>query len=199
MVEHRRDRVRAPARRGPKRDAKARLLVFCEGRVTEPEYLRAFCKEAGGTSASVKVATLRGVPLTLVQEARKHQSGDWDAVWCVLDHDDHPRLPEAIDLAAGNGIQVAFSNPCFELWLLLHFRESPGAQQRRTVGQLLRERLPGYEKHVAYEHFAPTVGDARRRARQLDKHARDAGELRRNPTTGVYRLLDAIESTSSPG
>jgi len=39
----------------------------------------------------------------------------------VFDVGEHPKLPEALDLARRHEIAVAISNPCIELWFLLHF------------------------------------------------------------------------------
>src|SRR5690606_28879816 len=36
----------------------------------------------------------------------------------VLSEDEHPYLNQALDEARTAGIEVALSNPCFELWLL---------------------------------------------------------------------------------
>ena len=63
----------------------------------------------------------------------------FDEVWCVHDVDDHPRLDEARIMARDNDISLAVSNPCFELWLLLHFREDPGMQDRETLIDKLKE------------------------------------------------------------
>ena len=61
----------------------------------------------------------------------------FEAVWCVFDVDQHPHLTTAVEEARTAGIDVAVSSPSFELWLLLHFRESPGA---RTAPQLAAPR-----------------------------------------------------------
>lgn len=115
-------------------------------------------------------------------------------VWCVYDRDDHPHLAEAGQMARDNGIHVALSNPCFELWLLLHFRESPGMQSRDRIREMLTTCVPNYDKHVSYQCYAPGYTDAARRAERLDSLAQDAGESGRNPTTGVYRLTQQIAS-----
>ena len=53
-----------------------------------------------------------------------------DEVWAVFDKDDldkHPKTREnfkrAFERAAANGIKTAYSNECFELWLLLHLTD----------------------------------------------------------------------------
>ena len=110
------------------------FLVFCEGTKTEPDYIEALRQEpAVRNSASViridKEAS-GAVPLTLVNaaaEARARSSqeqGEIDEVWCLFDVEwpqNHPGLPEAKTKAERGGVRLAISNPCFELWLALHF------------------------------------------------------------------------------
>lgn len=77
-----------------------------------------------------------GVPKTLVERAtemkkagereantKKDEYLRYDEVWCVFDIDDHPKIADARQQARDNGIDLAISNPCFELWVLLHFQD----------------------------------------------------------------------------
>ncbi|MDO5287754.1 MAG: RloB family protein, partial [Actinomycetia bacterium] len=66
------------------------------------------------------------VPSSLVEAASKDkESGryDVDEYWCVFDVEapkPHGDLRKALEGAKGGRIRLAVSNPCFELWLLLH-------------------------------------------------------------------------------
>ncbi len=73
-----------------------------------------------------------GAPITLVRmavDARRRalrESSEIDEFWCVFDVEwptHHPSLHDALELAERNDIHVAVSNPCFELWLALHFKD----------------------------------------------------------------------------
>jgi hypothetical protein len=153
----------------------------------------------------IVIAGQHGVPVTLVEQAdqlkeqadqRARRERDsflaYDEVWCVFDVDEHPKLNEAGQLASARGIELAVSNPCFELWLLLHFRDSPGARHRHDVQHMLTGFLPSYDKHLDFAMLEAGVTEARRRALRLDQDAEEEGESGRNPTTGVYRLTDSI-------
>jgi hypothetical protein len=53
---------------------------------------------------------------------------DGDQVWCIFDVDDfyknNPKeLIKAIKIAKDNNIKIAYTNECFELWILLHFEQ----------------------------------------------------------------------------
>lgn len=140
------NRNRRPARRAQQIEPRERILVLCEGKNTEPQYVRGFRRWCQNSLVDVVIAGAHGVPLTLVREAKRLMEDarerakrerdeflSYDSVWCVFDVDEHPNVPEAVDMACANGIELAISNPCFELWLLLHFRENPGAQHRHTL------------------------------------------------------------------
>lgn len=192
-------RQKRPGRREPFRDPRPTVLIFCEGRETEKQYLEKFARHHRNARIRVEVAGEVGVPFSLVRFARqrkleidvkarrqKDENIAYDSVWCVFDIDEHPQVPDAKNMAAENGIHLAISNPCFELWLILHLRESPGMQDRHKVRGLLKKRVPGYDKHVEFRTFAPGYSEAVKRARRLETTAHDAGTPGHNPTTNVY-------------
>jgi hypothetical protein len=205
-MSNRRDRDRRPGRRPPFRDPRPVILVACEGERTEKEYLEGFARACRNQAMRVKIAREHGVPKSLVEtakgykreaEAAARKQGDpylaYDAVWCVFDVDEHPRIPDARQMARDNGIELAISNPCFELWLLLHFRGSPGMQHRDKVREMLSGYVAGYDKGVEFARYSAGYPQAVRRAEQLDKKAEEEDDAGRNPTTGVYRLTRDID------
>lgn len=116
----------------------------------------------------------------------------YDEVWCVFDVDEHPRLPDAKQQARDNGIQLAISNPCFELWILLHFRDQTAHVHRHEAQRACQEYLPDYQKDVPFDALRPHYEDAVARARALDHRQETAGDAGGNPSTGVYRLTERI-------
>ncbi len=203
-----RDRARRPARGVEQRPVRPRVLIVCEGRLTEPVYFEALARSVRNPRVEVKVEAGKGVPVTVVEFAikamkaankrAKEEKDDnlaYEEVWCVIDVDEHPNLGAAQALAGAHGIQMAVSNPCFELWLLLHLREQPGPQHRHDVQRLLGERLSGYGKDVTpfLTVLLPGVSVARQRALRLAREAAAVGEAGRNPSTGVHGLVDVIE------
>lgn len=206
MSRRRRDRERRPPRRRASRQARRRLLVVCEGERTEPEYIKGFERQVRNHLVTVEVSKERGDPRKVVEIAkalmhdakrearRSHDTWlEFDEVWCVFDRDEHERYDAAVNMAQDNNLELAVSNPSFELWLVLHFRESPGPQHRDTLRRMLRDRLlPGYDKGIDFEALAEGIEVAIERTRRLDEDAAAMGEPRRNPTTGVYRLTDSI-------
>jgi hypothetical protein len=181
------------------------LLVLCEGAVTEPGYFNGFRVAHGANTVRVHVKAPGGDPKALVEAAaalrddaaqRARREADdnlaYDEVWCVFDVDEHARLVEGQRLAAARDIRIAVSNPCFELWLLLHFGEQTSHLTPKRAATLLQKHLRTYEKHVRFEDFGPGYELAVRRAKSLDVHHARVGSQGGNPSTGVYRLTERI-------
>lgn len=182
--------------------------MVCEGEVTEPQYLRGLERSIRNATIQIEIRSDRRDPLHLVQRAERmmreaeraaRQERDefrrYDEVWCVCDKDRHERLDEARRMARQNGIHLVVSNPCFELWLLLHFRDPPGQETGATILGMLRRHLPEYEKHLEFQHVADGVAKAIERAERLHAQAEEDGEEGRNPSTDVFRLARSILRT----
>jgi RloB-like protein len=207
----RKDRVTGgrPLKRkvGTRRPRKT-LLVFCEGERTEPEYLDALKRQpavhdVAAVDLRIEIGHGGSVPRTLVSMAAAARSkaldeeGEIDEVWCVFDVEwpqNHPGLSEAVEQARQNNIQLAVSNPCFELWLL-HFQDQ-GAWLDNNAARRARRSLDGSsDKGLDAARYMPLAGDAARRAEQLDKrHQRDGASFPNdNPSSGMHRLLASVE------
>ncbi|MGI5245589.1 RloB family protein [Dactylosporangium sp. CA-139066] len=151
------------------------LVVLCEGIRTEPEYLEALRRDPEvRDAAAVDIRIERGasgaVPLTLVRRAieirerARREEGEIDEVWCLYDVEwpvHHPSLAEARDLAARHGINLAVSNPCFELWLVLHFRDHRRFLDNDEARRVRREHDGSADKGLAGETYMPRNGTPR--------------------------------------
>jgi hypothetical protein len=180
------------------------FLIVCEGEVTERLY---FTELGRRERAVVELVILSaGVPKSVVEravkmkrEAETRASGSknsfltYDEVWCVFDVDEHPKIEEAKQQARANGLEVAISNPCFELWALLHFQDKTAHVHRRKVQGLCRKHMPGYEKVFDYALLEKKYADALRRATQLDHIHKLNGCPGSNPSTGAHRVVAAIK------
>jgi len=205
MARHHDDRT--IQRRGPSRQPKIRILVVCEGKKTEPLYLKRFQHHVRNQRVHVEPLGPAGVPLTVVQTAidLRHQAADearrqrdenllWDQVWAVFDMDDHPNVADARQLAMTHDIRLAVSNPCFELWALLHFADQRAHVERGKLRAALQQHVPGYDKELPFAKLHAGYSEAVRRARELDDAAIQAGRPGRNPTTDVHFLTEIIRT-----
>ena len=184
--------------------------MFCEGTRTEPDYIKALklepaVRESASVDIRIDLEASGAVPLTLVNAAAEararstEEQGELDQVWCLFDVEwprNHPDLREARARAEGSGVRLAISNPCFELWLALHFESHTAWLDNDDARRLRREHDKSSGKGLDGSQYMPRRADAARRARALtDKHADDGREFPKdNPSSGMYLLLEAIES-----
>jgi len=194
-----------PRRRVSNTALRKELLVFVEGG-TEEMYLVDWHRRHRDR-VNVKIDRFRGGPLQLVEhaveaqraetrEARRGQ-GDrpHDQIWCVFDRDEHPNIPEAFVLADAHGIRIAFSNPCLEVWFLLHFQDQT-AEIHRHDAQHQSEVLLHCAKNLtpaATEALTERYEQAKQRATRLDeKHHGDGSPAGTNPSSGLWKTVDEI-------
>lgn len=187
--------------------AKLGLLVFAEGIKTEHQYITDWYRRHRDR-VTVEFDDRGGAPLTLVKRAveqkkiemrdeRKGKGRAHSHFWCVFDRDEHPYIPEALSLAEEHGILTAYSNPCIELWFLLHFQEQT-AHLERDSAQREWKRHSGCGKNLspaALAELADPVrfADAKVRALRLDKkHSGDGSPPASNPSSDVWRLIETI-------
>ncbi len=196
-------------RRAPQRDELARFVVFCEGTLTEPLYLKAFASLQ--KVRDVATLDIRGMgydPRRLVEYAketkrleRRQQTGSTN-YWCVFDVEaptPHARLSDAVQMARDNDISVAISNPCFELWLVLHYTDRDRWINNYDCRGLLRQYDNSQGKQLVGDVYMPLRHQAIKRAKRLS--ALHASASRRhpndNPSSSLYRLLEAIDQLKS--
>ena len=89
------------------------------------------------------------------------------------------------------------SNPCLELWFILHFEDQTAYLERQAAQHRAGELL-GCSKvlnDAALSTLAEGYDQARERAVRLDKkHAGDGSPPGSNPSTGMWRLIELIRS-----
>src|SRR5215218_5420439 len=152
--------VRSFCRRRPTRVVGRKIIIACEGEKTELEYFEAIRISLRLPTLKVHVIHPDGTdPRTIVLEAIAQRSirerdKAWtteDSSWAVYDGDEHQLINpnnwnDAIQLAASKNIKLAVSNPCFELWYVLHFQPQTANLSRQEALRVLRKHIPDYQK-----------------------------------------------------
>ena len=98
-------------------------------------------------------------------------------------------------MARQNRIHLAITNPCFELWLILHF-DDHGAWLDNDDARRLRRALDGSpDKSLDAAKYMPLVGDAARRAADLEMRHQKNGAVfpHDNPSSGMHDLIGSIQ------
>jgi hypothetical protein len=193
-------------RRGrPTRAPKLRVHIYAEGKNTEPDYFRRFAAEHGNSLVQVYCEGGAGVPATLVETARvklrsiKRSSDSFernDQVWIIFDEDEHPKVQQSINEAKAVGIAVGYSNPCFEVWLLIHHTNHDAPDGRHKVQKKLGEHDRSYEakgsKTPNYDLLSPNYAVAKGRAVAMRVKRDGEGTPRGCPYTDIDELTEII-------
>lgn len=122
------------------------IKIYCNSLETEPNYFGAFAKEVNNSKISdavvevIKTQKKGGLdPYSAVEYVIKNK-GDCSNVWVVFDKD-HFDIEKAIRLAEENKINIAWSNECFELWLILHFNYITTSLDRKESLKKIKELI----------------------------------------------------------
>ena len=203
----------ARARRVGRRDGvvtpKPRIVVVSEGRCTEPSYLKAFVRIYGHNSVKVHRVRGAGDPRAVVERAikerkdgRRDRLGASDSFWAMFDRDDHPRFQQAVDLAHGNGILLATSNPCFELWGVFHYEAQDAPIDRHQCQRKFQDLNPGYDRDSNkifndVEVIRDGYFHAVKRSRNALARRAEEGDPEGNPSSLVHFLTEFIRCPPS--
>jgi hypothetical protein len=198
----RRTKAKDLRRRTAIRPERRTIVVFCEGEASEPDYINSLKRLPnirGNTAINIEIAPECGVPLTLVRLAIDRAAEDEvDECWCVFDVEwpkHHPNLKQAITLAADHGIRLAVSNPCFELWLLLHFEEQTAFMSTNDAERRSRQLEGRAGKRIDADSYMSLRRVAAGRAKKLaHRHEQNGTQFPKdNPSSSMFEFLAAID------
>lgn len=162
------------------------LFIACEGEVTEPQYLDHLNARYGDGGDGERqpflihpISAKNGlIPSRTVAAVRDLKQAEGEEAWVLFDRDGHHDIPKALREAAEANIQVCFSHPSFDLWLLLHFQAMSGRQSgsNKEIVKKLRAAHPAY-KSFDVKNDKSVKGERRdalddKAAKQAVKHAR---------------------------
>ena len=195
-------------RKQPKFAQKKRFLIVVEGAVTECQYFNAIRTLRRISTANIEVIPPGPTsPVEMVEKAlqlrnKSKRSDPYDQVWCVFDAEAKLTQParvgfqEALDRAGRQKIQIAYSNPCFELWILLHHEDCNAWKSSDAVKSRCSQLNCVQGKKIQnIQQMLQRHDEARRRAEALVQNHDQNGTTTsadRNPETTVHLLVDAL-------
>ncbi|NBC06055.1 MAG: RloB domain-containing protein [Bacteroidetes bacterium] len=191
------------------------FLIVCEDEKTEPRYFEQFKALFPPYSLFLKAVGTGRDALGVVEQALKEREAllersnrPIDFTWAVFDKDDadandsrRQRFARAFELAKQRQVELAYSNECFELWLLLHFQQvdMKVALPRRDIYEALELAIQAYDPSFAYRHGDSTVvepvaqyGDeaaAEERAAVMLAFHDNRPVIEANPSTTLHKLV----------
>jgi hypothetical protein len=206
-------------RRPPVREGNI-FLVVTEGEKTEPKYFDALKRRLRLPSVQIEIFHPPSTdPIGLVDCAitmrnnrnRQNRDPKYDEVWVVFDlektHDERRELAgRAINRARDNKIRIAYSDPCFEFWLLLHEEYTTRSfDDCADVVKSLRKYHPNYEKgsfdHTFVLEKTPTAVSSAAKVREYHVANGTKGNpasTEGNPSTRVDHLVRKLNEAAQP-
>jgi RloB-like protein len=184
------DRVTNLERRRPgTRPQRPTVFIGTNGKKTERQYLTALkvCDWVRPTRIVVKF--FDGAPSYVVRRAAEgRDQDDFDEAWAICDVDEFV-VPTAQTEAEAADVTLVWSNPCFELWLILHLEDCRVRLDSAVkVEEKLTRLLPNWDKaNVRFDDFRAGVDIAAHRAKALSQQPTD------NPSTAMWKLIEKIK------
>ncbi|KAF0245178.1 MAG: hypothetical protein FD167_3563 [bacterium] len=180
------------------RDTKL-IIIATEGSCTEKQYFEIFknLKLQIKIIATPKEDT-KSAPKYVLERLNSfkqtYQLNKEDELWLMIDVDRW--TPESLSQVCSEcyqkGYLLAISNPCFEMWLYLHFLDLDTTVTNITCNDIennLRSHLGSYNKsNLDIESYKLHIPDAIKRARDLDSNPNE-----RWPSllgTRVYKIVE---------
>jgi len=201
-------KIRDLSRSAPKKNPKPKLIFVCEGANTEPRYLKALGALSSWAIFDIKPIPAAGVPATIAQKAvdleksrdKEDSFSKHDEVWAVFDRDEHPKFKESVNLCDASGVRLGISNPCFELWLILHLEDFDKPDGRHDLQSHCKKLFGGKEckdKSFRFDELVKHFDLAAKRAKkQHNRRIDEANKVLNPPYTTLYLLKETYLKNS---
>ena len=208
-------------RKPESREGLKAYLIACEGECTESNYIMGLVKHqklikqiAIGTEVVIaphEHSDPEGVLKDLLNVQDRER---FDEAWIIIDRDEveykgkgfggHSKenFNNAIIKSSQNNIKVACSNPCFELWIVLHFEFRDTACSRTDIQKRALEKvnsilpknnqLKSIEKLKSVENIYDLLQNKLDFARINAAKIKDNESRKENPSSGMYLLLESL-------
>jgi hypothetical protein len=200
------------------RDERKMLIIACEDEKSSKLYFEAIFNDLKRNHAIAKdslvfAKRLGTDPENVVKSVLEHKDYEaFDERWVVIDRDEvmlkktggtggfsEEQFNSALKNAKNNKpeIKVAYANPCFEIWVLLHYEYYDTAINREA----LNEKLESEKGYIKSELFTPLLDPnlqavAIRNSKQLiqswENSQGEAIPATDNPSTTIHKLVELL-------
>lgn len=185
---------------------RAKILIVCEGEVTEKEYFDYLKKMYRLNTAEVKIKEDGGSSpnsvfkdaLDLYNRSLKRDQVSYDIVYCVYDRDEfsqHADVKNKIEQQAN--FNLIFSDPCFEVWYLFHYDaltkpfikngSKTASQQVKSQANKLLNSTGSNHLEYLFCKTEEAIKNAKSNAKQNIS----------NPYSNVYELVEKMKEIGS--
>ena len=201
------EQAKKAARIQATRDERETLIIACEDSISAPLYFLAIFADLKTNheiaASSLVIANHKHTdPCGVLQDLLDYPNyQDFDHQWIVIDRDAErtnggghtlENFNQAITSADSKNIRVAYSNPCFEIWYLLHFEYRNTAMDRDELIEKLVHDIQ-YKKNELPSLNQEQQDTAINNAQKLINSWKNIQAITRpatdNPSTTVHKLV----------
>ena len=180
------------------------FLIVCEGQKTERIYFGKYRERNSGLIIFTPNTTVTD-PINLVKftlnQINKYDLDfeHGDRAWCVFDTDKNTNenINQARLIAEKNNINLCMSNPCFELWYLLHYCYFDQKISNIDLQKTLEKHIQNYDKLKDYfnsllEKRNIAIDNAKKLIKKHQAEKTMLLSVKSNPSTQVVGLVEEI-------
>ncbi len=198
------------------RNERKAVLIACEDSVSAPLYFKYIVNNlkkihAITASSLIIVEHNHTDPYGVLQDLLSYQNyQDFDHKWIVIDRDQERtnggghtlnNFNKAIFEAKKFKIEVAYANPCFEIWYLLHFEYRNTAIDRDELCERLKRDYQ-YSKNklfiLSQEQQNKAIRNAQNLINSLNETPGLVSPANNNPSTTVHNLVVLLNDIIMP-
>lgn len=198
------------------------LHIYCEGEKTEPNYLNGYINKKYSDNRRLRVVkvekTNKNTPKQLIEVAvaakENQNTPEGDKFWVVYDREGKHKYSDkdhetAYQNAKKHNIDIALSNVCFEVWLLLHFQNTVTVyscyddlrKNSNLRAECKKVGINDYDKadKKIFDAISENIKTASERAEKMNETTKNSANssctkpYQLNPYTDVHKLLEAID------
>ncbi len=190
------------------RDPFKKIIIAMEGNTTEPNYFSAVKKKLQASSLKIILLTrdeknTNSAPIHIIEEIKNYKKKDSidknDELWLIIDKDRWPdsQLSTVAEECITSKYNLGLSNPCFEIWLILHYDNLSGHIGETWSSRTAHDRwnsIHAAHNISSHQKIADNILPAIDNAKELDKN-----KTARWPNTigtRVYKLAESIVENS---
>lgn len=203
-------------------EAEKMFVLSYEGKISEKKYFEYFRNsELFNDSGLIEIISLKrptnrgsdpiSVKKLLLEAKKEYRFKDTDEFWLIIDRDDWEEIHNhnfdklVEDCKKENNFFLAMSNPCFEIWLILHLKDINEFDEEEKIKIMLNETISnsknyidkvlseiqgrGYNKRPNPRIFLPLTKIAIGRAKELDNENQD---YPKQLGTHIYKLIKKL-------
>lgn len=203
-------------------EAEKMFILSYEGKISEKKYFEDFRNsELFNDSGLIEIISLKrptnrgsdpiNVKKLLLEAKKEYRFKDTDEFWLIIDRDDWEEIHNhnfdklVEDCNKEKNFFLAMSNPCFEIWLILHLKDINEFDEVERIKLMSNEKISnsknyidkvlseiqgrGYNKRPNPRIFLPLTKIAIVRAKELDIENQD---YPKQLGTHIYKLIEKL-------